>query len=132
MSEVVVLWKKLLQKICEISDKKEIADTLFLLKKRLAENIPDTGESRTAHIKPTSSRFAFRKVMTFQVEKALKKSIKSEATPGMHDIPYKILRDSCQVITPSLTDVFNFSITSNILETSHMRGKDSSSLHILG
>ena len=131
MDQNLVLWKKLLKKICEISDKKEIADTLFLLEKRLAENIPDTGESRTAHIKPTSSRFAFLKVMTFQVEKALKKSIKSEAT-GMHDIPNKILRDSCQVITPSLTDVFNFSINSNILEASHMRGNDSSSLHRLG
>ena len=51
--------------------------------------------------------------MTFQVEKAMKKLIKSKAT-GIHSIPNKILKDSCQVIAPFLTDIFNFSITSNI------------------
>ena len=29
-------------------------------------------------------------------------------------MPNKILKDSCQVIAPFLTDIFNFSITSNI------------------
>ena len=51
--------------------------------------------------------------MTFQIEKAMKKLIKSKAT-GIHKISNKILKDSCQVITPFLTDIFNFSITSNI------------------
>ena len=50
--------------------------------------------------------------MTFQVEKAMKKLVKSKAT-GIHNIPNKILKDSCQVIAPFLTDIFYFSVTSN-------------------
>ena len=90
--------------------------------KRLAVNISDTGESPAAHIKPTSSRFVFHEVMTFQVEKALKKLIKSKAT-GIHNIPKKILKDSCQVIAPFLTDIFNFSITSDIFPDDLKVGK---------
>ena len=85
-------------------------------------NIPDTGESPTAHIKPTSSRFVFHKVMTFQAEKAMKKLIKSKAT-GIHNIPNKIFIDSCHVIAPFLTDIFNFSITSNIFPDDMKVGK---------
>ena len=99
--------EKVIHKGCEISDKKEIAnfcnEHFVSVGKRLAVNIPDTGESPAAHIKPTSSRFVFHKVMTFQVEKAMKKLIKSKAT-GIHNIPNKILKDSCQVIAPFLTD----------------------------
>ena len=111
--------EKVIHKGCEISDKKEIANIcnehFVSVGKRLKVNIPDTGESPTAHIKPTSSRFVFHKVMTFQVEKAMKKliKIKSKAT-GIHNIPNMILKDSCQVIAPFLTDIFNFSITSTI------------------
>ena len=69
---------------CEISDKKEIANIcnehFVSVGKRLAVHISDTGESPTAHIKPTSSRFFFYKVMTFQVEKAMKKLIKCKET----------------------------------------------------
>ena len=39
--------------------------------------------------------------------------VKSKAT-GVHNIPNKILKGSCQVIAPFLTDIFNFSITPNI------------------
>ena len=107
--------EKVIHKGCEISDKKEIANIcnehFVFVGKRLAVTIPDTGESPTAHIKPTSSRFVFHKVMTFQAEMAMKKLIKSKAT-GIHNIPNKILKDSCQVIAPFLTDIFNFSIIS--------------------
>ena len=107
--------EKVIHKGCEISGKKEIANIcneyFVSVGRRLAVNIPDTGESPTDHIKPTSSRFVFHKVLTFEVEKAMKKLIKSKAT-GIHNIPNKILKDSCQVISPFLTDIFNFSITS--------------------
>ena len=109
--------EKVIHKGCEISDKKEIknirSEHFVSGGKRLTVNIPDTGESPTAHIKPTSSRFVFHKVMTFQAEKAMKKLIKSKAT-CIHNIPSKILKGSCQVIAPFLTDIFNFSVTSNI------------------
>ena len=86
-------------------------------------NIPDTGESPSAHIKLSTSRFVFHKVMTFQViEKAMKKLIKSKAT-GILNIPNKILKDSCQVIAHFLTDIFNFSITSNIFPDDLKVGK---------
>ena len=118
--------EKVIHKGCEISDKKEIPNIsnehFVSVGKGLAVNIPDTGESPTAHIKPTSSRFVFHKVMTFQVEKAMKKLIKSKAT-GIHNIPNKILKDSCQVIAPFLTDIFNFSITSKIFPDDLKVGK---------
>ena len=62
--------------------------------------------------------------MTFQVEKAMKKLIKSEAA-GMHNIPNKILKNSCQVIAPLLTDIFNFPITLNIFPDGLKVGKGS-------
>ena len=74
--------KKVIHTGCEISDKKEIANVcnerFVSVGKRLAVNIPDTGKSPTAHIKSTSSRFIFHKVMTFQVEKGMKKLSKSK------------------------------------------------------
>ena len=71
--------EKVIHKGREISDKKEIANIynehFVSVGKRLAVNIPDTGESPNAHIRPTSSRFVFHKVMTFQVEKDLQTSL---------------------------------------------------------
>ena len=71
--------EKVIHKGCEISDKKEIANIcnehFVSVGKRLAVNIPDTSESPTPHIKPTSSGFVVHKVMTFQVAKAMKKLI---------------------------------------------------------
>ena len=60
--------------------------------------------------------------MTFQVEKAMKKLIESKAT-GIHNIPNMILKDSCQVIAAFLTDIFNFSITTNIFPDDLKVGK---------
>ena len=68
--------------------------------------------------------------MTFQVEKTMKKLIKSKAT-GVHNIPNKILKDSYQVIAPFLTDMFNFSIASNIFPDDLKVGKVSP-VHKLG
>ena len=117
---------KVIHKGYEISDKKVIANIcnehFVFVGKRLAVNILDTGESPTDHIKPTSSRFVFHKVTTFQVEKAMKKLIKSKAT-GIHNIPNKVLKDSCQVVAPFLTDIFNFSFTSNIFPDDLKIGK---------
>ena len=52
----------------------------------------------------------------------MKKLIKSKAT-GIHNIPNKILKESCQVIALFLTDIFNFSITSNIFPDDLKIGK---------
>ena len=61
--------EKVIHKGCEISGKEivNICNEHFVsLGKRLAVNIPHTGESPTAHIKPTSNGFVFHKVMTLQ------------------------------------------------------------------
>ena len=81
--------------------------------RRLAEDIPDMGESSTAHIKATSKRFAFYKVSTSQFERVMKTLIKSKAT-GIHNIPNKILKDSYQVIAPFLSEIFNCSVSTNV------------------
>ena len=70
-------------------------------------------------MKPANCRFVFRKVTTSQVERVNKKLVNAKAT-GVHNIPNKILKDSCQTIAPFLSDIFNLSIStdtfSNILK----------------
>ena len=97
--------EKVIYEGSEYTDGKEITDIcnkhFVSLGRRLAEDIPDMGESPTAHIKAASRRFAFCKVTTSQVERVMKTLIKSKAT-GIHNIPNKILKDSYQVIAPFL------------------------------
>ena len=110
----------------EYTDDKEIADIcnkhFVSIGKRLAEGIPDTGESPTAHIKATNKKFMFRKVTTSEVEKVLTKLINSKAA-GIHNIPNKILKDSYEVIAPSLSEIFNCSISTNIFPDDFKIGK---------
>ena len=60
--------------------------------------------------------------MRLQHEKTLKKLTKSKVT-GIHNIPNKILKDSCQMIVPFSTDIFIFSMTSNIFPDDMKIGK---------
>ena len=71
------------------------------------------GESPTAHIKAAIKRFAFCKVTTSQVERVIKKLIKSKAI-GIHSVPNKIVKDSYQVIAPFLSEIYNCSISTNV------------------
>ena len=102
----------------EYTDSKEIADIcnkhFVSVGRRLTEDIPDMGESPTAHIKAASKRFAFCKVTTSQAERVMKTLIKSKAT-RIHNIPNKILKDSYQVIAPFLSEIFNCSISTDVL-----------------
>ena len=88
---------KVIYKGCEIIEQKKIADIcnehFVSIGNRLAEGIPHTSESPTAHIKAANSRFVFHKVTTSQTEKVMKKLIDSKAT-GIHNIPNEILKDS--------------------------------------
>ena len=60
----------------EYTDGKEIADIcnkhFVSVGRRLAEDIPDMGESPTAHIKASNKRFVFCKLATSQVERVMK------------------------------------------------------------
>ena len=94
---------KITEKGCQYTDNKEIADICnkhFVSNgERLAEGIPDTSDSPTAHMKPANCRFVFTKVITSQVERVVKKLVNAKAT-GVHNIPNKILKDFCQTIAP--------------------------------
>ena len=96
---------KITEKGCQYTDNKEIADIcnkhFVSIGERLAEGIPDTSDSPFAHMKPTNCRFVFRKVTTSQVERVIKKLVNAKQT-GVHNIPNKILKDSCQTIAPFL------------------------------
>ena len=107
---------KVIYKGCEITEQKKIADIcnehFVSIGNRLAEGIPHTSGSPTAHIKAAKSRFVFHKVTTSQTEKVMKKLIYGKAT-GIHNIPNKILKDSYQVLAPCLSDIFSCSISTN-------------------
>ena len=117
---------KITEKGCQYTDNKEIADIcnkhFVSIGERLAEGIPDTSDSPTAHMKPANCRFVSRKVTTSQVERVIKKLVNAKAT-GVHNIPNKILKDSCQTIAPFLSDIFNLSISTNTFPNDLKIGK---------
>ena len=117
---------KITEKGCQYTDNKEIADIcnkhFVSIGERLAEGIPDTSDSPTAHMKPANCKFVFWKVTTSQVERVIKKLVNAKAT-GVHNIPNKILEDSCQTIAPFLSDIFNFSISTNTFPSDLKIGK---------
>ena len=51
-----------------------------------------------------------------------KKLVNAKAT-GVHNIPNKILKDSCQTIAPFLSDIFNLSISTNTFPNDLKIGK---------
>ena len=110
----------------QYTDNKEIADIcnkhFVSIGERLAEGIPDTSDSPTADMKPTNCRFVFRKVTTSQVERVIKKLVNAKAT-GVHNIPNKILKDSCQTIAQFLSDIFDLSISTNTFPNDLRIGK---------
>ena len=110
----------------QYTDNKEIADIcnkhFVSIGERLVEGIPDTSDLPTAHMRPANCRFVFRKVTTSQVERVIKKLVSAKAT-GVHNIPNKILKDSCQTIAPFLSDIFNLSISTNTFHNDLKIGK---------
>ena len=110
----------------EYTDSKEIADIcnkhFVSIGRRPAEDIPDMGESPTAHIKAASKRCAFCKVTKSQVERVMKTLITSKAT-GIHNISNKILKGIYQAIPPFLSEIFNCSISTNVFPDDLKIGK---------
>ena len=52
----------------------------------------------------------------------MKKLINSKAT-GIHAIPNKVLKDTADIIAPSLTDIFNFAVTTKVFPNDLKVGK---------
>ena len=99
----------------EVIDKKQIAEKcneyFSSIGDKLAKEIQSSDEqSPTAHLKPATDKFRFKPISVTQVIKVLKKLINGKAT-GIHTIPNKVLKDTADIIAPSLTDIFNFSVT---------------------
>ena len=117
---------KIKEKGCQYIDNKEIADIcnkhFVSIGERLAEGIPDTSDSPTANMKRANCRFVFRRVTRSQVGRVTKKLVNAKAT-GVHNIPNKILKDSCQTIAPFLSDMFNLSISTNTFPNDLKIGK---------
>ena len=80
--------------------------------RRLAEKIPFTDESPTAHIKVANVKFQFSTIAASQIVKVIKKLINNKAT-GIHDIPNKILKDNVSILSPYLEEIFNFGVFPN-------------------
>ena len=88
-----------------------INDHFVTAGERLTVQIPCSDNCPAAHISKTNSVFQLRPVTEGQVLKLLHKLINGEAT-GVHNIPDKVLKESADIIGPSLTFIFNFSIMS--------------------
>ena len=98
-----------------ISDSKQISeicnDHFVTVGERLACQIPCSDYSATVHIPKTNSVFQLKPVTEGQVSKLLNKLINGKAT-GLHNIPNRVLKESADIIGPSLTFIFSFSIMS--------------------
>ena len=66
--------------------------------------------------------FAFKPISVTQMTKLLEKLINSKAT-GIHGIPNRALKDSDEIIAPSLTDINNFSVASKVFPDDLKVGK---------
>ena len=90
--------------------------------RRLAEKIPFTDESLTAHIKVANVKFQFSTIAAPQIVKVIKTLINNKAT-GIHDISNKILKDNVSILSPYLEEIFNFSIKTGVFPNEFKIGK---------
>ena len=92
-----------------ISDSRQISeicnDHFVTVGERLACQIPCSDYSPTVHIPKTNSVFQLKPVTEGQVLKLLNKLINGKAT-GLHNIPNRVLKESADIIGPSLTLIF--------------------------
>ena len=100
-----------------ITDNKEIADVcnqhFITIGERLASKIPGTTDLSNYHIPRVQSKFLFKSITETQVLQVIAKLVNSKAT-GLDGIPNRALKCCAEVITPSLTFIFNFSVITKI------------------
>ena len=111
----------------EITDKKQIAERcnehFGSIGQKLASDIENTdAHSPTAHMKPVKAKFSFKPISVPQVIRIIKKLLNSKAT-GIHGIPNKTLKETADIIGPSLTDIFNFSVLTKVFPDDLKIGK---------
>ena len=98
----------------EITDKKQVAERcnehFVSIVQKLASDIENTdAHSPTTHMKSVEAKSSFKPISVPQVIRIIKKLLNSKAT-GIHGIPNKTLKETADIIGPSLTDIFNFSV----------------------
>ena len=111
----------------EITDKKQIAERcnehFVSVGQKLASDIENTdAHSPTAHMKPVKAKFSFKPISVPQVIRIIKKLLNSKAA-GIHGIPNKTLKETADIIGPSLTDIFNFSVLTKVFPDDLKIGK---------
>ena len=90
--------------------------------KRLAEKIPFTDESPTAHIEVANVKFHLSTIAAPPIVKVIKKLINNKAI-GIHDTPNKILKDNVSILSPYFEEIFNFSIKTGVFPDEFKVGK---------
>ena len=100
-----------------ITDNKEIADVcnqhFVTIGERLASKMPGTSDLSNDHIPRVQSKFMFKPITETQVLQVIDRLVNSKAT-GLDGIPNRALKCCGEVITPSLTFIFNFSVITKI------------------
>ena len=96
-----------------VPDKEQIpdifSDHFVSVSSKIADNIPATDLPPTVNIPKTQNRFKLKQITPAQIIKIVKKLVNGKAT-GIHNIPNKVLKDSMDIITPMLRNIFNLSI----------------------
>ena len=111
----------------KITDKKQIAERcnehFVSIGQKLASDIENTdAHPSTAHTKPAEAKFSFKPISVPRVIRIIKKLLNSKAT-GIHGIPNKTLKETADIIGPSLTDIFNFSALTKVFPDDLKIGK---------
>ena len=110
-----------------ITDKKQIVERcnehFVSIGQKLASDIENTdAHSSTARMKPVEAKFSFKPISVPQVIMIIKKLLNSKAT-GIQGIPNKTLKETADIIDPSLTDIFNFSVLTKVFPDDLKIGK---------
>ena len=118
---------KIIMEGTEITDKKQIAERcnehFVSIGQKLASDIENTdAHSPTAHIKPAEAKFSFKPFSVPQFIRIIKTLSNIKAT-GIHRIPNKTLKETADIMGPSLTDIFNFSVLTKVFPNGLKIGK---------
>ena len=82
----------------------------------LASDIPPSTVEPDVYVVPTETTFSMKSLTVYAVYKKLK-AIKERKAGGLDKIPCKLLRISAEIVAPSLTQIFNKTISTIIFPT---------------
>ena len=80
----------------------------------LAKDIPPTVKEPEYYLNPTNKTFSLNSCSTSEVQKLLE-NLKVKKATGLDNLPPKLLKLAARVLAPSLTFIFNQSLSSGIV-----------------